>query len=223
MRLRTTSLIAVAAVLVTSIVGAGAANAAITSGFTMPASGTVHFTYAGDSLMSRGGNWLGRLGDPALVNDGGSAISANTTAQIAAIATPHPNSDVLVIGLGTNDVNYGTPAATINRDMERLVAKVGAKHVLVLALPPSRITKDKTTKKDRQLAQYYENWHLEAFAEDHGWDFADPYVKLRYYSNQKDYNRVYTDDGIHPNAAGVALVVPVARNLIREAALGGSR
>jgi hypothetical protein len=101
-------------------------------------SGSVPFAYAGDSITARPGSWLRDLAtDPAVHAVTGYAHSGYRADQVRALMPAVRGAAVLVVELGTNDVNQAVPAARTLASIDTLVARVGAPHVLVVDTPPS--------------------------------------------------------------------------------------
>lgn len=163
----------------------------------------VPFAYAGDSITARPGSWLRDLAATpaatALVRAvGGYAHSGYRSDQVLARMPVVHGEDVLVVELGTNDVNQHVPTATTLRDVDRLVTQVAAPHVLLVAAPPS----DHTTSLwgvDRRTGNAALDRALVVDAHRHGWNEADPFAADR----ERDGSWVpgTSTDGIHPTTA----------------------
>jgi hypothetical protein len=166
--------------------------------------GAVTFAYAGDSITARPGSWLRDLAsDPAVHALGGYAHSGYRADQVDALMPTVPGADVLVVELGTNDVNQAVPAARTIAAVNALVEREGAPHVLVVDTPPS----DHTTSLwgvDRRTGNAAMNRDLAADARQHGWTVVDPFAADR--TADGAYAPGTTLDGIHPTtAANVAI------------------
>jgi len=163
----------------------------------------VPFAYAGDSITARPGSWLRDLAATpaatAIVRAvGGYAHSGYRAGQVLARMPVVHGEDVLVVELGTNDVNQHVPTATTLRDVDRLVARVAAPHVLLVAAPPS----DHTTSLwgvDRRTGNAAFDRALVVDAHHHGWAETDPFAADR----ERDGSWVpgTSTDGIHPTTA----------------------
>lgn len=178
---------------------------------TTDRSDAVTFAYAGDSITARPDSWLHVLErDPAVRAVGGYAHSGYRSDQVLREIRPVPTADVLVVELGTNDVNQAVPVGTITANVDALVRKVDAHRVLVVAGPPS----DRTTSlwgADRRAGQLVLTRALRADARRHGWAFVDPFTAVR--TADGAYEAGTTPDGIHPTAEanlGVAHVMAEA-------------
>jgi len=163
----------------------------------------VPFAYAGDSITARPGSWLRDLAATpaatAVVRAvGGYAHSGYRSDQVLARMPVVHGEDVLVVELGTNDVNQHVPTATTLADVGRLVAQVAAPHVLLVAAPPS----DHTTSLwgvDRRTGNAALDRALVVDAHRHGWNETDPFAADR----ERDGSWVpgTSTDGIHPTTA----------------------
>ena len=174
-------------------------------------SGAITFAYAGDSITARPDSWLHALEpDTRFHAVGGYAHSGYRADQVLAEIGPVHDADVLVVELGTNDVNQAVPTATTIANVDAVVRRVGAEHVLVVAGPPS----DWTTSRwgaDRRTGQVVLSRALERDAAEHGWSYTDPFAAFR----QPDGAWVSgtSPDGIHGTAAtnvGVARAMATA-------------
>jgi hypothetical protein len=162
-------------------------------------SGAITFAYAGDSITARPDSWLHAIEpDTRLHAVGGYAHSGYRADQVLAEIGPVRDADVLVVELGTNDVNQAIPTATTIANVDAVIRKVGARHVLVVAGPPS----DWTTSRwgaDRRTGQIVLSRALDRNAAAHGWSYVDPFTTFR----QADgaWVRGSSPDGIHGTAA----------------------
>ncbi len=173
--------------------------------------GAVPFAYAGDSITARPDSWLHQLeGDDRLHAVGGYAHSGYRSDQVLAEIGPVPAARVLVVEVGTNDVNQAVPTERTIRDVDAIVRKVGAERVLVVAGPPSDWTWSRWGA-DRRTGQIVLTDALHADAEAHGWAFVDPFTAIR--AADGAYVAGTSPDGIHPTAAanrGVAQAMAAA-------------
>lgn len=176
----------------------------------------VTFAYAGDSITARPDSWLHQLeGDPDLHAVGGYAHSGYRSDQVLHEIGPVPDADVLVVELGTNDVNQAVPVGRITANVDAVVRKVDAHHVLVVAGPPS----DRTTSlwgADRRAGQLVLSRELRAEAQEHGWSYVDPFTAIR--TSDGAYEPGTTPDGIHPTAAANVRVAQDMADAIEAAA-----
>jgi hypothetical protein len=178
--------------------------------------GSVPFAYAGDSITARPGSWLRDLAtDPAVHAVTGYAHSGYRADQVRALMPTVRGAAVLVVELGTNDVNQAVPAARTLASIDALVARVGAPHVLVVDTPPS----DHTTSLwgvDRRTGNAALNRDLAADARRHGWSIVDPFAADR--TADGAYVPGTTLDGIHPTTqANTAIALRMARAIVAAA------
>ena len=174
-------------------------------------SGAITFAYAGDSITARPDSWLHALEpDTRFHAVGGYAHSGYRADQVLAEIGPVHDADVLVVELGTNDVNQAVPTATTIANVDAVVRRVGAEHVLVVAGPPS----DWTTSRwgaDRRTGQVVLSRALERDAAEHGWSYTDPFVAFRQHDGA--WVSGTSPDGIHGTATtnvGVARAMATA-------------
>ncbi len=179
-------------------------------------SGAITFAYAGDSITARPDSWLHVLEpDRRFHAVGGYAHSGYRADQVLHEIRPVPGADVLVVELGTNDVNQAVPTARTIRDVDALVREVGAEHTLVVAGPPS----DRTSSRwgaDRRAGQLVLSRALERDATEHGWSYVDPFVAFRRADGA--WVRGSSPDGIHGTAATNVVVARAMAAAITEAA-----
>jgi lysophospholipase L1-like esterase len=194
-----------------------------------PPPGGARVVFFGDSITD---NWSkagygGFFPGKPYVNRG---IGGQTTSQMllrfrADVIANEPRA--VVILAGTNDVagNSGpisVPAIEDNLAAMAEAAKLhGVRVVLASILPVSDDKKDRSGRPivrttDRPPALIHElNAWMETYAREHG------LVYLDYFSAVADANgrlkAELNDDGLHPNAAGYAVMTPLAEAAIREA------
>ncbi|MDR6573484.1 hypothetical protein J2X60_002130 [Curtobacterium sp. 320] len=179
-------------------------------------SGAVTFAYAGDSITARPDSWLHDLvPDTRFHAVGGYAHSGYRSDEVLHEIGPVPDADVLVVELGTNDVNQAIPTATTIANVDAVVRKVGARHVLVVSGPPSNWTWSQWGA-DRRAGQLVLSRALERDAAEHGWSYVDPFAGFR----QADgaWVRGASADGIHGDAATNVVVARVMATAITRAA-----
>jgi lysophospholipase L1-like esterase len=203
-----------------------AAAAALAAAFTLgtvtappqadAADNTIKFAYAGDSLTSWDSSWLKQLDDPSLVNVGGFAKSGYTTAQVLEKIKRVPDADVLVIMLGTNDVRLGVPISTIKKNIDKIVAKVGAPHVLLSFIPPSDVTSSKGINRRVQSAML--NRYFNHLAYHRGWAVDDPWTPAR--TTKNGWYSGKSTDKVHPTAAVSKVASDRLERYIRQAVEG---
>ncbi|WIB77460.1 SGNH/GDSL hydrolase family protein [Curtobacterium sp. MCPF17_002] len=177
--------------------------------------GAITFAYAGDSISARPDSWLHVLEpDTRFHAVGGYAHSGYRADQVLDEVRPVPEAEVLVVELGTNDVNQAVPTATTIADVDAVVRKVGAQRVLVVAGPPSDWTNSRWGA-DRRTGQIVLSRALERDAAAHGWSFVDPFTAFRRADGA--WVRGSSPDGIHGTAAANVVVAQVMATAITEA------
>ena len=178
--------------------------------------GAITFAYAGDSITARPDSWLHALEpDTRFHAVGGYAHSGYRADQVLAEIGPVHDADVLVVELGTNDVNQAVPTATTIANVDAVVRRVGAQHVLVVAGPPS----DWTTSRwgaDRRTGQIVLSRALARDASEHGWSYTDPFAAFRQHDGA--WVRGASPDGIHGTAATNVGIARSMATAITEAA-----
>jgi len=193
------------------------------------AASTIRYTYAGDSITAVGNSWSWTkyLGDSNLVSDGGLAISGRTSTQILNDdnLVAHPNADVAVIALGTNDVRFNTSTTTLKQNIRAIADKINAPRVLIVALPPSNVTDYDTSQGtiNRAVQNYVQNRSLEEYSVRQGWNFVNPWV-FRAQQDGTWANGASQTDGVHPAVATVENYAgPSIANSIRISVNGSTK
>ncbi|WP_146240218.1 SGNH/GDSL hydrolase family protein [Curtobacterium sp. MCSS17_008] len=176
----------------------------------------VPFAYAGDSITARPDSWLHQLAtDDRLRAVGGYAHSGYRADQVLAEIGPVPQARVLVVEVGTNDVNQAVATERTIADVDAIVRRVGAERVLVVAGPPS----DRTWSRwgaDRRSGQLVLTDALHAVADEHGWAFVDPFRSIR--AADGAYVPGTSRDGIHPTAEANGAVATAMADAIERTA-----
>lgn len=176
----------------------------------------VPFAYAGDSITARPDSWLHQLeGDDRLHAVGGYAHSGYRADQVLAEIGPVPQARVLVVEVGTNDVNQAVPTEQTIANLNRIVRKVGAERVLVVAGPPSDWTWSRWGA-DRRSGQIVLTDALHTDADAHGWAFVDPFRAIR--AADGAYVPGSSRDGIHPTAEANRSVAAAMADAIERTA-----
>ncbi|WIE79605.1 SGNH/GDSL hydrolase family protein [Curtobacterium sp. MCSS17_016] len=156
------------------------------------------WTYAGDSLTEMPKSWMRQLQHSTMVNTGGTAIGNATTTRILAGTSRH-DADVLVVMAGTNDLRYQRSSKTILSNIDKIVKKVGARHVVISAIAPSNSTNYGKSHVDRRRLGEILNRDLQNHALTRGWMFVDPWAADRKLDGGWPWSRTY--DGVHPTVA----------------------
>ncbi|MEA5453556.1 SGNH/GDSL hydrolase family protein [Sinomonas sp. JGH33] len=154
-------------------------------------------TYANspDFLGGRTGSlsWITYAVGPDLRFVGGWARGGATTEVMAANAGPE-DADVLAIIAGTNDVARNVPFSVTAANLEKIVATVGARRVVVSAIPP---------RNDNAQGTEAFNEALELFVAQRGWTFVDAVAGVR---DGERYAAGMSDDGVHPSEEGARII-----------------
>jgi lysophospholipase L1-like esterase len=139
------------------------------------------------------GSWVAYASGPAVQFAGGWADGGVVSAVMSDHVRAVP-ADVLVIVAGTNDAGQGVPFEQTAANLKAIAATVGAKRVIVSAIPPR--------DAEPELATRF-NAELKPFVEAQGWTFVDAMAGLR----KADANAPgLTSDGVHPTKAGARIV-----------------
>jgi lysophospholipase L1-like esterase len=179
-----------------SVAGAKVTNA--------PDAKTVRYAAYGDSISEGNSpsfvdgkfgslSWASYLG-PGFTFAGGWADGGVKSATMLEHAKP-VKADALVIIAGTNDYGNGVPFDESAANIAGIVQKVGAKRVLVSAVPPSDIL-------PAEAAAF--NTELKAFVASKGWGWVDSSAKLR--TNDNAYVEGMTVDGTHPTEKAARII-----------------
>jgi acyl-CoA thioesterase-1 len=172
----------------------------------------------GDGFVAQLGDWMARNGvEVRLVNGG---VSGDTTAGGAARVgwSLTPDVDAMIVALGGNDLLRGLDPAASRANLDAILQEAQARGVAVLLVgmsAPGNYGPEYKAAFDAiypDLAETYGALYFESFFKGLGSD--DPAELTQYMQ----------PDGIHPNAAGVALIVqalgPAVAELARVAGPG---
>lgn len=157
----------------------------------------------GDGFVPQLQRWLDGHGAEVTVRNAG--VSGDTTAGgLSRIDwTLSAPVDAMIVALGGNDLLRGIPPEEARANLDAILTRVGAKGIPVLLVP-------------MQAPGNYGQEYREAFdaiyaglAERHGALLADPFLApiLSLPDRQKAFADYVQPDGLHPNAAGVTLIV----------------
>ncbi|TCK62988.1 GDSL-like lipase/acylhydrolase family protein [Curtobacterium sp. PhB136] len=156
----------------------------------------VRVAVVGDSLSAGRSRFLGNgLDDESWMTyangdgiefAGGWARSGATPDEMAAAVQPVRNVDVLVVLAGTNAVRVGRTVAQEEQAYRTIARVVGAREVIVSALPPY-------DWKAAEALRY--NRELQRFATNSGWTWVDPWVFAR---SGNGWAAGVSVDGTHP-------------------------
>jgi lysophospholipase L1-like esterase len=165
---------------------------------TIAAVGDSITTWSGGTPVTR--TWAMDLDKGPVVVDysQGWAGSGERLADMAAAVGPVTDDFLVVMG-GVNDVAHPdvTPMTSRIASLEQIVwnSKLPANRVIITAVAPLST-----------VPARIEAWNAEerSLAAQFGWHYIDPWTSVR--SAQGTYLPQYTVEGLHPNAAGSALV-----------------
>jgi len=176
--------------------------------------------FMGDSITD-GWNLASFFAGKPYVNRG---IGGQTTPQMLVRMFPdvidlHPAA--LIILAGTNDIggNTGPETPTMVEENLQAMTELAQKHdikvILCSVLPVSDYTQyNRTTKRPPADILKINAWIKQYAAEAHT-IFADYYAALA--DAQGMLRQGYSEDGVHPNAKGYAVLAPVAEAAIEKA------
>jgi lysophospholipase L1-like esterase len=150
-------------------------------------------------------------------------ISGQTTPQMLVRLYPdvirlHPTA--LIILAGTNDIAGNTGPETLEmmednfRAMCELAESRGIKIILCLLTPVSDYAKSKQTERRPPTDIVRFNQWLQSVAPDIHAVVADYYSAL--VDDKGMLREGYSEDGLHPNARGYELMVPIAESAIEK-------
>ncbi|MBZ5534650.1 MAG: SGNH/GDSL hydrolase family protein [Acidobacteriia bacterium] len=151
-------------------------------------------------------------------------ISGQTTAQILVRMYPDViklQPDVVIILAGTNDIAGNTGSVTLAmiqdnfRAITELAEKHGIKVVLCTLTPVSDYTANpQTVRHPADDIRKLNEW-IRRYARQEGAGLADFYSAV--VDEQGFLRKGLSNDGLHPNESGYALLVPVAAGAIEKA------
>ena len=190
-----------------------------------PAAGEKRVVFMGDSITDGWGRWQGLPpffpGKP-YVNRG---ISGQTTPQMLLrfqqdVVKLQPSA-VVILG-GTNDIAGNTGLSTLGmiEDNLRSMAEIAkANHIQVILASVLPVT-DYPWRRGLQPAEKVRalNAWIKGYAHDHGYVYLDYYSALT--NAQGGLDPAMAKDGVHPTAAGYAVMAPLADKAIGQALAG---
>ena len=151
-------------------------------------------------------------------------ISGQTTMQMVVRMHPdviHLHPAAVVLLAGTNDIagNTGPETQEMVEDNIRAICEMAASHnikiILCLLTPVSNYTKLKQAASHPPEDITNLNHWLESYARDVHAELADYYSAL--VDDKGMLKEGYSDDGLHPNARGYALMAPIVEAAIESA------
>lgn len=127
---------------------------------------------------------------------------------------------VVVIGIGSNDIATNTGAYDEDRTFANIVTMVELAQlhnikVVLATLPPaaSYPWQPSVTGVPDKIESL--NHRLRAYANSHRIPFADYYTPL-VHPGDRAFPITFSDDGVHPNAAGYAIMEPVIQAILKK-------
>jgi lysophospholipase L1-like esterase len=177
------------------------------------------FVFMGDSITD-GWRLAASFPDKPYVNRG---ISGQTTPQMLVRFYPDVielQPAAVIILAGTNDIARNTGPETAEMIQRNLMAMAelaqvhGIKVILCSILPVSDYSRKQTVSHPAADILKLNAW-IRAYAAKINAIYADYYTPLA--DGQGLLKQGTSDDGLHPNAAGYELMVPVAAAAIQEA------
>ena len=177
----------------------------LTAGYGLP---------QGDGFVPQMQAWLeGQGADVSLINAG---VSGDTTAGgLSRVAwTLSPDVDAMIVNLGGNDFLRGIDPAVSRSNLEQILAQGQAAEVEMLLIGLSVGANYGADYRDQFAAMYAD------LAADYGILFYPDYAAaLRAAAaSQSEMADYLQPDGIHPNAAGVKMIVEDLGPLVLELA-----
>lgn len=134
------------------------------------------------------GSWVYQLTSTGKFKfNGGWADGGTTSTTQAESLAPVPQSDILLIMTGTNDLGQGVPFDQTTANIDAMVAKAPASKVVLLAIPPRD---DETSPTSVEY-----NSALAGLAASRGWEFFDGLAFLR--APEGGFVDGATSDGVH--------------------------
>jgi hypothetical protein len=109
---------------------------------------------------------------------------------------------------GTNDVIIGRPWELVQDDLRAVTAIVGARAVLLSAVPPNDDLPEATTAF---------NDRLRTLAAEQGWRFVDPWTGI---TREGAYRPGASLDGVHPTQRAADEAGAVIREVLLDGAGG---
>ena len=175
--------------------------------------------FIGDSITEGWGK-----ADPALFSDGtlNRGISAQTSPQLVVrfwqdVVALHPK--VVHIMIGTNDIGGNTGLSSVAdyqnaiRSMVTLAKANGIAVVIGSILPADHFNWRPEIKPAAQIVTL--NQWLKDYAAAEGLVFADYHTAMA--TPAGALPKAYGEDGVHPNAAGYAVMRPIAEKALSDA------
>jgi lysophospholipase L1-like esterase len=168
-------------------------------------SNTTGFSGTLEAGMAAGTAWVAQLPADEFSVVGGWAVDGSTASVMADAAGALPDAAVLIVMAGTNDIAVGVPTDSTLNEITRIAEAVGARSLVVCAIPPLNWAPD--AAQDLNAA-------LQAHASAQGWLFVDPWVQMR--NGDGTWVAEYLTDGVHTSAEGYAAAGRQIADQLRE-------
>jgi len=189
--------------------------------FQPPAAGEARVVFMGDSITDSWGRNYGQFfpGKPYL-NRG---ISGQTTPQMLVRFRPdviNLQPKAVVILAGTNDISGNTGPESLEDIQNNLQSMVdlaranGIKVVMASVMPVSDYIRTQTARRPPEKIVALNQW-IQTYASKNGIVYLDYYSAM--VDDKKMLKQDLTYDGLHPNAAGYAVMGPLAQQAIDKA------
>jgi lysophospholipase L1-like esterase len=169
-------------------------------------------SYAGQQATFTQNNWL----DVGIVGQNSSEIAGRFYADVIAL-----QPKAVHILAGTNDVYPGWQLSVTSKNLQAMVAQAKANHIAVVigTIPPwgpgllPQIA-DPSPERFQRIDEL--NQWIAQFAAAQGIQMVD-YHTLLEAPNGENYIPAYTVDGVHPSAAGYAVMTPHTEQALQAA------
>jgi lysophospholipase L1-like esterase len=186
-----------------------------------PAAGEARVVFMGDSITDSWGRNYGQFfpGKPYL-NRG---ISGQTTPQMLVRFRPdviNLQPKAVVILAGTNDISGNTGPESLEDIQNNLQSMVdlaranGIKVVMASVMPVCDYIRPQTARRPPEKIVALNQW-IQTYASKNGIVYLDYYSAML--DDKKMLKQDLTYDGLHPNAAGYAVMGPLAQQAIDKA------
>jgi len=169
-------------------------------------------SYAGQQATFTQNNWL----DVGIVGQNSSEIAGRFYADVTAL-----QPKAVHILAGTNDVYPGWQLSVTTKNLQAMVAQAKANHIAVVigTIPPwgPGLLPELADPSPQRFQRIDElNQWIAQFAAAQGIQMVD-YHTLLEAPNGENYIPAYTVDGVHPSAAGYAVMTPHTEQALQAA------
>ena len=154
-------------------------------------SNTNGFSGTWDTGVERANAYICYITDAAIESVGGWANNGASSTYMAQMVTPIEDVDVLAVMIGTNNKQEGVTPEALVGDIDRAVATIAPRNVVILAIPPMDAAPEIPVSINAQLA---------GLADKRDWDYFDPWLGLR--GSDDKWEPEFLRDGLHTTRAG---------------------